>query len=70
MLAKMADSLIQVSNEIYNTVGVANKKQKNKVFARAEHNVEVLLKVGQVRRACETIVCWSSHSVLWWIKGK
>ena len=28
MLAKMADSPIQVSNEIYNTVGVANKKQR------------------------------------------
>jgi len=66
----MADSRMQVSNEIYNTVGVANKKEKNKVFACAEHSMEVLLKVGRVRRACETVVCWSSHSVLWWIEGK
>jgi len=45
VLAKMADSPIQVSNEIYNTVGVANKKQKNKVFACAEHNKKSCLKL-------------------------
>ena len=35
----------EISNEIYNTVGIAKTKQKNKVFGCGEHTMEVVLKV-------------------------
>ena len=35
----------EISNEIYNTVGTAKTKQKNKVFGCGEHTMEVVLKV-------------------------
>ena len=35
----------EISNEIYNTVGIAKTKQKNKVFGCGEHMMEVVLKV-------------------------
>ena len=34
-----------MSNEIYNTVGIAKTKQKNKVFGCGEDTMEVVLKV-------------------------
>ena len=35
----------EISNEIYNTVGIAKTKQKNKVFGCGEHTMENVLKV-------------------------
>ena len=35
----------EISNEIYNTVGIAKTKQKNKVFGCGKHTMEVVLKV-------------------------
>ena len=35
----------EISNEIYNTVGIAKTEQKNKVFGCGEHTMEVVLKV-------------------------
>jgi len=35
----------EISNEIYNTVGIGKTKQKNKVFGCGEHTMEVVLKV-------------------------
>ena len=35
----------EISNETYNTVGIAKTKQKNKVFGCGEHTMEVVLKV-------------------------
>ena len=35
----------EMSNEIYNTVGIAKTKQKNKVFGCGEDTMEVVLKV-------------------------
>ena len=35
----------EISNEIYNTVGITKTKQKNKVFGCEEHTMEVVLKV-------------------------
>ena len=60
----MADSQIQqgeISNEIYNTVGIAKTKQKNKVFGCGEFKVVALvqlvalakpLPVGRVVPSC------------------
>jgi len=35
----------EISNEIYNSVGIAKTKQKNKVFGCGEYTMEVVLKV-------------------------
>ena len=40
-----SDKQGEISNEIYNTVGIVKTKKKNKVFGCGEHTMEVVLKV-------------------------